>query len=451
MDPSDTGRDATGCLLAGRYRIVRAINAGASATVWAAVDETLGREVAIKEVSAPIHPDRPDRHSLREQTLREARAAGRVDHPGVIPVYDVVDHDGRLWIVMKLVRAPSLAELIERDGPLDPRRTARIGLRVVDALRAVHALGIVHRDVKPSNVLIEDDHVMLADFGIAAIADETTPTPADTVLGAPGYIAPECVDGEPATPAADLWALGATLYAAVEGRPPFRRDGIVATLAATVLCEPDPMLNAGSLAPLLVDLLRRDRRRRPTAAAVERRLRRVAGPGLVVATGAGRPIHRRPRSAGRGSPTRIGRIRTVSYTAAVVGLIALAHGLVLLPRGEFQELDSGPRYPNPRTPAVEVPAEHAPIVGLDPVRLADTGRPVATDRPHGSVTAGHHVEDVVEEPVGFPTAAPAPATTPPQKSASPTRPSATPPFHDPGVPEHPEGPPAGRIEPVRGR
>jgi fructose-specific component phosphotransferase system IIB-like protein len=266
---------AQGSLLAGRYRILRPVNFGGTATLWAAVDEVLGREVAIKEVSVPSFPGGPDRSPVREQTMREARAAARVDHPGVVSVYDVVEHDGRPWIVMNLVRAPSLAEVIDGDQPLSAAVAARIGLQLLDALRAVHALGIIHRDVKPSNVLIEGEHVVLTDFGIASIAGETTLTPADTILGAPSYIAPECVRGEAASPASDLWALGATLYAAVEGRPPFRRESAMAALVAAATCDPDPLSRAGVLGPLLGRLLRREPHLRPTADDVEHELRRI--------------------------------------------------------------------------------------------------------------------------------------------------------------------------------
>lgn len=456
MNRSHAGRDATGFLLAGRYRIVHAINAGASGTIWAAVDETLGREVAVKEVSVSTCAALPDPHALREQTLREARAASRVDHPGVVPVYDVVDHDGRAWIVMKLVRAPSLAELIARDGPLDPRRTARIGLRVLDALRAVHALGIIHRDVKPSNVLIDDDHVVLTDFGIAAIAGETTLTPANMVLGAPSYIAPECIGLQPATPAADLWALGATLYAAVEGRPPFRRASAVAALAATIICEPDPMRLAGPLAPLLIELLHRDPRRRPTAAAVERRLRRLADPRdlvLGLAAGTGGPIDPHPVSAARGPRTRIGRTRAVSYTAAAAGLVALAFGLGLLPRGEPLEIDSSPQAPHPRSPAMPVPAGDTPVIEPDLAAVTATIPSSTVARPPTDDAVGHGMLEglavsLTTSPI---TPVTTPGSTPRQRGTRPTdQPSATPTTQGPGSPAHPE-PPSSRVVPGRGR
>ena len=271
--------DGSGRRIAGRYRLTGLVNAGGSGKVWAALDEVLGREVAIKDVGASPFLDGPDRGPVREHTLREARAAGRVDHPAVVNIYDVVEQDGQQWIVMQLVRAPSLAELIERDGPCTPRRAAQIGLQLLGALRAAHARGIVHRDVKPSNVLINGEQAVLTDFGIAAIDGEATFAFPDTLVGSPNYIAPELIRGGPATPASDLWALGATLYTAVEGRPPFHRDGAVAALTAAASCEPDPISRSGMLAPLLVELLRKEPSQRPDADHIERHLSRIAAFG----------------------------------------------------------------------------------------------------------------------------------------------------------------------------
>ncbi|HET9944901.1 MAG TPA: serine/threonine-protein kinase, partial [Actinomycetes bacterium] len=220
--------------------------------------------------------DGPDRGPVREHTLREARAASKVDHPAVVHVYDVVEEDGRQWIVMQLIKAPSLAELLERNGPCTPQQTARIGLQLLGALTAAHAEGIVHRDVKPSNVLIDGEQAVLTDFGIAAIDGEATPFDDEVVVGSPSYIAPERLRGEPATPASDLWALAATLYATVEGRPPFSRDSALAIMSAVATGEPDPLSRAGILAPLLTRMLHRDPARRPDAAHVERELTRLA-------------------------------------------------------------------------------------------------------------------------------------------------------------------------------
>ena len=273
------GEDTVGAggerLIANRYRLSGVIGSGGAGTVWTAVDEVLGREVAVKDIVIPPWLDEAERELARERTLREARAACRIDHPNVVDIYDVVEQDDRPWIVMRLVKAPSLAQLTDRHGPRTPRAAARIGLQVLSALQAAHAHGIMHRDVKPSNVLVDDDRAVLTDFGIATIEGESTLTSPDTLVGAPSYIAPERVRGAPATPASDLWSLGATLYAAVEGRPPHLREGVIAILTAVATDEPDPPKRAGALTPLLTALLCRDPAQRPDAAQVELFLRRV--------------------------------------------------------------------------------------------------------------------------------------------------------------------------------
>ena len=332
MTAAETGDCGAVRLLAGRYRLTRLINCGGSGAVWVAFDEVLGREVAIKDVATSPYLDGPYRRPVPEHTMREARAAGRINHPGVVPVHDVVEEDGRPWIVMQLVEAPSLAELIERDGPLAPHRVAAVGLQLVRALRAAHSRGIVHRDVKPSNVLLDGERVVLTDFGIAMIEGEANPAALGTLVGAPSYIAPECVRGAPATPASDLWALGATLYAAVEGRAAYQRDDPLAALAATASDEPDPLRRAGALSPLLTQLLRREPAKRPSAAKVERQLRR-----LVTATGEREP---QPTTAAApvGSPTaatpqqgprrRLRPAAVIALLSAVAALVTLVMGLV---------------------------------------------------------------------------------------------------------------------------
>ncbi|HET8641561.1 MAG TPA: protein kinase [Pseudonocardiaceae bacterium] len=268
----ETGQDRR---IADRYRLTGVIGSGGGGTVWTAVDEVLGREVAIKDVVVPPWLGDSERELARERTLREARAACRIDHPNVVDIYDVVEQDGRPWIVMRLLKAPSLAQVVEQDGPCSPQLAARIGLQVLGALRAAHTHGITHRDVKPSNVLVDGDRAVLTDFGIATIDGEASLTSPDALVGAPSYIAPERVRGEPATAASDLWSLGATLYAAVEGRPPHQREGIIAILTAVATDEPDPPRRAGPLTPLLTALLTKEPEKRPSAADVELFLKRI--------------------------------------------------------------------------------------------------------------------------------------------------------------------------------
>jgi predicted Ser/Thr protein kinase len=267
-------------LVAGRYRLVQLLGAGGMGRVWHAWDEILGRDVAIKEIVPPDQLLAAERDELRRRTLREARAAARLSHPNVVRVYDVFEAEGRPWIVMEYVRSRSLQEVLAADGPLDPLRAAAIGLGLLGALRAAHRAGVLHRDIKPSNVLLCDDgRVVLTDFGIATVEGDAAVTRTGLVLGSPAYIAPERAREGSAGPESDLWSLGATLYAAVEGRSPYERPSAMATLAALAAEEPDPPRNAGPLRPTLNGLLRKDPAARITAAEAERRLRRAATPG----------------------------------------------------------------------------------------------------------------------------------------------------------------------------
>ncbi|WP_408632011.1 protein kinase domain-containing protein [Micromonospora siamensis] len=251
--------------------------------VWLARDEMLHREVAVKEVVPPNWLAEAERDELRLRTLREARTAARVDHPNVVRLYDVVHEGESPWIVMEYVRSRSLQQIITTEGPLDPRRTAQVGLAVLAALRAAHAAGVLHRDVKPHNVLVADDgRVVLTDFGLATFdGGDGAMTGPGLVLGSPQFVAPERARDGVSDPRTDLWSLGATLYAAVEGRSPYARGNAMATLSALATEPPDPVRRAGPLRPVLTGLLQRDPLRRLTAAEVEPLLRGVAGSALV--------------------------------------------------------------------------------------------------------------------------------------------------------------------------
>ncbi|MBV6696652.1 serine/threonine protein kinase [Kitasatospora aureofaciens] len=237
-------------------------------TVWRAHDEQLDRDVAVKELRLPEGLEAVERDSWIARLDREARAAARLKHPGVITVHDrIAGGDGRPWIVMELVRGRSLDDLIKADGPLPPGRVAYIGLQVLAALRAAHGAGITHRDIKPSNVLLEGERVVLTDFGIAAVEGDLALTRSGELMGTPAYMAPEQVRGLPATAESDLWSLGATLYTALEGRPPFGGASAGAVFVAIATEEPAPAVHAGPLGPVLTGLLRKDPGQRLTAAA----------------------------------------------------------------------------------------------------------------------------------------------------------------------------------------
>ncbi|MDQ1036665.1 tRNA A-37 threonylcarbamoyl transferase component Bud32 [Streptomyces sp. V3I8] len=252
-------QDDNGRLLAGRYRLGGVLGRGGMGTVWRAEDETLGRTVAVKELRLPPRIDEDEKRRLITRTFREAKAIARIRNNSAVTVYDVVDEDDRPWIVMELVEGKSLAEVIREDGLLTPKRAAEVGLAILDVLRSAHREGILHRDVKPSNVLIaEDGRVVLTDFGIAQVEGDPSITSTGMLVGAPSYISPERARGHKPGPAADLWSLGGLLYAAVEGVPPYDKGSAIATLTA-VMTEPvEQPKNAGPLENVIYGLLVKD-------------------------------------------------------------------------------------------------------------------------------------------------------------------------------------------------
>ncbi|MCW7944945.1 serine/threonine protein kinase [Streptomyces hygroscopicus] len=266
-----------GLLLAGRYRLVDSIGSGGMGRVWRAHDEVLHRAVAIKELTAALYVTESDRPVLLARTHAEARAAARINHSAVVTVHDVLEHDNRPWIVMELVEGGSLADAVKERGRIEPAEAARIGLWVLRALRAAHSAGVLHRDVKPGNVLLAaDGRVLITDFGIAQVEGDTTITRTGEIVGSVDYLAPERVRGHDPGPASDVWALGATLYTAVEGRSPFRRTSPLTTMQAVVDEEPEPPQFAGALEPVIAALLRKDPAQRPGAAELEQMLAEAA-------------------------------------------------------------------------------------------------------------------------------------------------------------------------------
>ncbi|MGW3422822.1 serine/threonine-protein kinase [Streptomyces phaeochromogenes] len=252
-------QDESDRLLAGRYRLGGVLGRGGMGTVWRAKDETLGRTVAVKELRLPARIDEDEKRRLITRTFREAKAIARIRNNGAVTVYDVIDEDNRPWIVMELVEGKSLAEVIREDGLLTPKRAAEVGLAILDVLRSAHREGILHRDVKPSNVLIaEDGRVVLTDFGIAQVEGDPSITSTGMLVGAPSYISPERARGHKPGPAADLWSLGGLLYASVEGVPPYDKGSAIATLTA-VMTEPmEQPKNAGPLEKVIYGLLVKD-------------------------------------------------------------------------------------------------------------------------------------------------------------------------------------------------
>ncbi|GGS32931.1 serine/threonine-protein kinase [Streptomyces nojiriensis] len=264
-------------LIAGRYRLLSRLGEGGMGTVWRAHDETLYREVAVKEVRPPAGLGGDDIARMYGRLEREAWAAARIPDRNVVTVHDVVMEDNRPWVVMELIRGQSLADLLRAEGPLTPRHAAHIGAEVLGALRAAHAVGVEHRDVKPANVLLADDgRVVLSDFGIAMVEGSTSLTMTGEVVGSPEYLPPERALGRPSGPESDLWSLGVMLYACVEGISPFRQDSALSTLRSVVEEEPPVPTRAGPLAPVIAGLLRKEPAQRTPAAEAAEALRDIA-------------------------------------------------------------------------------------------------------------------------------------------------------------------------------
>ncbi|WP_156723004.1 serine/threonine-protein kinase [Streptomyces apocyni] len=325
--PQDPG---AGRLIAGRYRLLSKLGHGGMGTVWRAKDETVDREVAVKEPRIPDHLPERERATAFERMRREARAAARLDHPAVVSVHDVAVEDGQPWIVMEFVQGRSMGAALQ-EGTLGVREAARIGLEVLNALDAAHQAGVLHRDVKPDNVMLgRHDRVVLTDFGIAQIAGETNLTDTGSFIGSPEFISPERVLGQRPGPASDLWALGVVLYAATEGVSPFRRSNPPATLQAVLNATPAaPAAAQGPLADAINQLLAKDPSQRPNAAQVRQLLEAAANPPQPVPQPATQTV-RAPGGRGDGGRSGIwvGRKTLLAVGAAVVA-VAVAVVLVI--------------------------------------------------------------------------------------------------------------------------
>ncbi|MFI1357007.1 serine/threonine-protein kinase [Streptomyces sp. NPDC020898] len=322
--PTDHG---TGRLIAGRYRLLGKLGHGGMGTVWRAKDETVDREVAVKEPRVPDHLPERERENAFERMRREARAAARLDHPSVVTVHDVAVVDGRPWIVMELVQGRSLGDALQ-EGTLGAREAARIGLEVLGALEAAHAAGILHRDVKPDNVLLgRHGRVVLTDFGIAQIEGETSLTDTGGFVGSPEYIAPERVLGQRPGPASDLWSLGVVLYAATEGVSPFRRSNTPATLQSVLNSTPAAPASApGPLAEAVNGLLDKDPSRRPDAARLRPLLEEAARPAPPAPTQVAAVDRAAPRKG-----VQVGRRALFALGALVVAAAVTAYLVIADP------------------------------------------------------------------------------------------------------------------------
>ncbi|MFG3716523.1 serine/threonine-protein kinase [Streptomyces massasporeus] len=335
-----------GLLVAGRYRLAESIGSGGMGRVWRAHDEVLHRSVAIKELTAALYVSESEQAILLARTRAEARAAARINHSAVVTVHDVLEHDGRPWIVMELVEGRSLADAVKEEGRVEPREAARIGLWVLRALRAAHTAGVLHRDIKPGNVLLaRDGRVLLTDFGIAQIEGDTTITRTGEVVGSVDYLAPERVRGHDPGPSSDLWALGATLYTAVEGRSPFRRTTPLTTMQAVVEEEAAELQHAGPLTPVIISLLRKDPNTRPDASEAEQLLAEAAE-------------GRRPNGAQAYVPTQYGGATLYRDSHSGTGTAATGTGPV--------GTGSGSHTRTPLPPLAGTPATGTSTAGTPP-------------------------------------------------------------------------------------
>jgi eukaryotic-like serine/threonine-protein kinase len=361
--------NGAGRRVANRYELEEELGHGGMGVVWRATDTLLSRQVALKEVDLPRGVDAAEREGMRARVSREARAAARLSHPGVVTVYDIAHDEGQDFIVMELVSAPTLEELVRAEGPLAPERAARLGLGLLDALEAAHRAGIVHRDLKPRNVMVRPDGApKLADFGIASVQGDPRLTATGLVVGSPAYMAPEQVEAQPVSPATDLWALGATLWFAVEGQPPFG-GGEYQTLSAIVNGQPRRAERLGPLTPVLARLLIKDPAARATPAELRPLLRQVvagsAGGGVWTTRTAPASVELRSPTGGRGASGRGAGAARDATVAGKRGEIASGDTPPVPSRVRRRQGDDGPPAPRvkgrrrrlPPVPPVPMPGE----------------------------------------------------------------------------------------------
>lgn len=379
----------------GRYRLLSRLGHGGMGTVWRARDEVVDREVAVKEPRLPEHLTETERQTAYLRMQREARAAARIDHPCVVTVFDVVEEEGRPWVVMELVHGQSLGDRLQ-EGTLDPREAARIGLDVAGALEAAHLKGVLHRDVKPDNVLLSTaGRVVLTDFGIAQIEGEAQLTETGAFIGSPEFISPERVLGQRPGPASDLWSLGVVLYAAVEGMSPYRRSHTPATLQAVLSAEPQPPARAsGPLGALIMQLLRKDPAARPGAAEVRRQLAALTSVPLAP-TQAAPTAAPEPEPGNRWVPPILHRNRPAQW-ALGGGALVLVLAVLLLVLNPFASEPTMPAGWQVRPESEVLQADLA--VPQDYRRVADSdGESIEYYDPSGVFTLRFQRADLAED------------------------------------------------------
>ncbi|EOY49756.1 serine/threonine protein kinase [Streptomyces lividans 1326] len=367
---------AGGRVIAGRYRLHERLGRGGMGIVWRATDQLLAREVAVKALPLDESLSAAEARRRRERTLREARAVAQLRHPHVIVVHDVVEDDGRAYMVMELVDGGSLADRVLTRGPVDAVEAARIGVALLDALDTAHASGILHRDVKPSNVLVADDgRVVLTDFGVAQVAGATTLTESGSFVGSPEYTAPERMSGAGTGPESDLWSLGVLLCAVLSGASPFHRDSLGGVLHAVVTEEIRPPAQAGPLLPVVRGLLERDPRRRLDAASAQRMLRAFLSTGRTPAT---------PEEATAARPLRARRSVKRSVLLAVLLVVAAAGAGVSAAALFADGGDDGGGTPTSSVPATPTSTPPTSTPPTSTPTTANPGPPAASGSGNGT-------------------------------------------------------------------
>ncbi|MCI2420353.1 serine/threonine protein kinase [Saccharopolyspora sp. K220] len=359
-------------IIGGRYQVVQELGRGGMGIVWRAWDQVIGREVAIKELHLPDGVPQAERQVYEERVLREARTAGRLNDPAVVTVHDVLAESGITYIVMELVQAVTLSEYVAQWGPLRPDQAVDLARQVLSALESAHAAGIVHRDVKPSNIMVADGRVKLADFGIAQTLDDPRLTTSGAIVGSPSFMAPERIQGADASPASDLWSLGATLFFAIEGWVPFERQTTAATLNAVLNETPRLSSPQGVIGSVITGLLISDPRARFTGPQVRALLDSLPAGGAPEQT---LPV---------GAPTRVARdapqpkrsLRPWLIATAIAAVVLFVAGVVI---GRFVLVGGG------------VPTAMAPTLdyGNGDIETFDLG---TDDCGNGKIAAGARVQ-----------------------------------------------------------
>jgi len=492
--PPETSRNGTPSIVAGRYRLDAPIGRGGAGVVWSGEDEVLQRRVAIKEILVPLAGAQNERDAIRARVLREARALARLNSPSIVAVHDVVEESERHWIIMELVDAESLGDVIRNHGPLPPGQVAAIGLELIQALSAAHQKGVLHRDVKPGNVLLgRDGRVRLTDFGIAATEGDMTLTGTGALVGSPAYIAPERIRGSSGTPSSDLWGLAATLYSAVEGTPPYEGPETYAVLSAVVEGRRRPFRNAGPLRGLLGDLLDNEAEDRPDAEAVRQRLIPIArgseavpsvvinGPGIDSPGIDAEPDDGLERVSD-GTAVEDDGTGQGSSVEQATALRALEDEISSTSSDELSGLEavSGEAFPRPRPPQRHRQSDRRPLVFAAVAAALVVGAAVAVSlllthrgssndlRPasetHAPTTVQESTTTPLQEPLVIPTAqlsarqptyhastprgsAPPQSSSPPPVSTTPTPPPTTVP---PTTPPPTTKPPTSKPPPTGG-